>query len=239
MSKELEILVQMQKKDDIIGEKEILTQSLPKQLNNLKTNLSETEKELTDIKHLLEENQKDQKLNELKIRENNDKIDKYKNQLLAIKTNKEYKALNSEISHLEKKNSSIDDDLIELMESEVELRENLKDSEQRYKTALAELKANEEKLKNRIKEVENQIVDIREERNKIAQGLPTNIVKRYAALIKHKSRKAVVYKINDTCGGCGYRIRPQLIIEIDRGEKLISCENCGRILVYEPQDLEK
>ena len=91
-------------------------------------------------------------------------------------------------------------------------------------------------MKNRIKEVEQQIIDVREERNQIAQTLPTNIVKRYAALIKHKARKAVVFKINGACSGCGFKIRPQLVIEIDKGDKLINCENCGRILVYEPQN---
>ena len=238
MSKDLEILVEMQKKDDIIGEKKILTKTLPEQLNSLRTNLTESESELLEVKHQLEENLKDQKLNELKIAENNDKITKYKNQLLTIKTNKEYKALNSEISHLEANNSSVDDVIIEQMELEVELRDALKEAEQRYKSAQDEFKANEERLKNRIKEVEQQIVDIREERNKIAQDLPVSLIKRYSALIKHKARKAVAYKINGACSGCGYKIRPQLKIEIDRGDKLINCENCGRILVYEPQNLE-
>lgn len=236
MIKELEVLIEMQKKDDVIGEKQILTETLPKQLNSLKTNLTESEAELARIKHLLEENKVSQKHNELKISENNDKIAKYKNQLLIIKTNKEYKALNSEISHLEANNSSIDDEILELMEAEAELKEQLIEAEKNHKSAKNEFKENEERLKKRIKEVKQQIQDIRDERNKIAEDLPRNIVKRYAALIKHKARKAVVYKINDACSGCGYRIRPQLIIEIDRGDKIINCENCGRIIVYEPQD---
>jgi uncharacterized protein len=238
MNRELEILVEMQKKDDIIGQKQVLTKTLPEQLNSLRTNLIDSEAELTDVKHQLEENLKDQKLNELKIAENNDKIAKYKNQLLTIKTNKEYKALNSEISHLETNNSLVDDEIIEQMEAEAELRENLQTATDKYKSAQDEFKANEERLKNRIKEVEQQIVNIREERNKIAQDLPITMIKRYGALIKHKARKAVVFKINEACGGCGYKIRPQLVIEIDRRDKLINCENCGRILVYEPQNIE-
>jgi len=237
MSKELEILFEMQKKDDIIGEKEILTKSLPEQLNSLKSNLSQSEDNQNEVKQNLDENLKDQKLNELKIKENNEKTAKYKNQLLIIKTNKEYKALNSEISHLENENSLIDDQIIELMEREAELREELTEAKNNLKSAQEELKANEERLKKRIIEVEDQIKKVREKRNLIAKELPKNIVKRYAALIKNKGRKAVVFKINNACSGCGYQIRPQMIIEIDKGENIVNCENCGRIMIYEPQNL--
>lgn len=239
MKEELEILVEMQKKDDVIGEKKVLTKTLPEQLSSLKHNLTKADEDLKEVKHNLEENLKDQKLKELKIKENIEKTNKYKNQLLTIKTNKEYKALNSEISHLEASNSSVDDDIIELMEQEAELREERKETELRFKSAQDELKQNEEKLKKRIKEVEDQIKKIREERNEIAKKLKTSLVKRYAALIKHKGRKAVAYKINNACSGCGYKIRPQMIIEIDKGEKVVYCENCSRILVYEPQNIVK
>ena len=112
MKEQLEILIQMQKFDTIIGEKNILTKELPQQLNSLKQSLKNADETAAATKSELDENQKDQKLKELDIADNNAKSAKYKNQLLTIETNKEYKALNSEINHLEKQNSGIDDELI-------------------------------------------------------------------------------------------------------------------------------
>ncbi len=234
MIKELKILVKMQECDDIIGEKEILTKQLPEELNNLKQNLETANNNLAETENALEENLKTQKLKELDIKANNEKIEKYKNQLLTIKTNKEYKALNSEVSHLENKNSETDDELIVLMEEEVNIIAQLEIDKKEQKKADDELKANEEKLRKKIEDVEKDIAEYRNKRNILAKELNPQLVRRYALLIKNKNRKAVVFSDNNACGGCGYNIRPQLIIEINEGQKIINCENCGRLLVSKP-----
>ena len=55
-------------------------------------------------------------------------------------------------------------------------------------------------------------------------------------LITNKSGKAVAFVEKNSCSGCGVNLRPQLIIEIKRGKKIISCENCGRLLVAKPEE---
>lgn len=235
MIKELEILIQMQKYDTIIGEKNILTEELPQQLNSLKQALKKADETVNTTKEELEENQKEQKAKELDIADNNTKIAKYKNQLLTIETNKEYKALNSEIDHLEKQNTGIDDELIGLMETESELRERLVENKEAQTKASDELKANEEELKKEINKVKIDIKELKSKRNKLAVELPRDIIRRYGSLIKNKNRKAVVVNDNNACGGCGYTIRPQVVIDIKAGNSLIYCESCGRILVDNPK----
>jgi len=231
MIEELKILVKMQKLDDKIGKKEKRKLELPKQLKSLKENVSNANQKVDAVKQELEENLSLQKKKELEIQDNKAKMDKYKQQLLIIKTNKEYKALNSEIDFLDKKNNQIDDTRVELMEQEEEAREVLSKSEAQKKEADAELQAKEKKLKAKIDEVTKKIEELRSERNDLAKKLPRQLIKRYGALIKNKGRKAVVFNENNACGGCGYKIRPQLQIEINKGDKIISCESCGRIIV--------
>lgn len=221
----------MQKLDKVIGEKNILTKELPQQLNSLKQSLKDADETVAATKSELDENLKDQKLKELDIADNNAKSDKYKNQLLTIETNKEYKALNSEINHLEKQNSGIDDELISLMEVESELKERLGEENKAQKKASDELKANEEKLEKEIQEVQKDIEELKSKRNTLAKDLPRDIIRRYASLIKNKNRKAVVFDDNNACSGCGYTIRPQVAIDIKEGNSVIYCESCGRILV--------
>jgi hypothetical protein len=236
MVNKLDILIEMQKCDDIIGEKEDLMKKLPQELSNLKENLKIANTELENTKALLDENLKQQKLKELEIKSNKEKIAKYKNQLLTIQTNKEYKALNSEVTHLENINTSIDDEIIELMEEEANLRSELESKTEMQKKAQTELNANEEKLKQKIKAVKKEIEEIRNKRNEMAVQLPKTIVKRYAALIKNKNRKAVVFEENGSCSGCHYVIRPQLIIEINNRTNIVNCESCGRMLVAKPEN---
>ncbi len=231
MNKELEILVEMQKLDDVITQKDSLVKSLPKELNGLKNDVKNAEEALNNLKEKLKENKSTQKAKELEIQVNKDKMNKYKEQLLLIKTNKEYKALNSEVNHLAKKNSGIDDENIALMEEEIELQNILAENKKIYEKADKELKENEDRLEKKIKSVKQDSENLRIERNKLAENLPLRIIKRYAALIKTKNRKAVVKKDGNSCSGCGYHLRPQLVIEIEEGKKILNCENCGRILV--------
>ena len=79
-----------------------------------------------------------------------------------------------------------------------------------------------------------EIEQIRDKRNEYATKLSRQILKRYASLIKNKNRKAVVFNENNACSGCGFSIRPQLIIEINNKVRLVHCESCGRILVAKP-----
>lgn len=232
MNNHIPILVEMQKLDDVIAEKLVLTESLPKRLSGLKKDVEDADNQVSETKTRLEENRKDQKLKELEIKSNNDQITKYKNQLLAAQSNKEYKALNSEVAHLENQNSLIDDVILQLMEDESSIKAQLEEELKIQANAKAELKANEDSLNLEIKEVEKEIKKFRDQRNNLAKDLPRALVKRYAALIKNRNRKAVVFNNGNKCGGCGYVLRPQVMIELQKGDEIINCENCGRMLVF-------
>ena len=44
----------------------------------------------------------------------------------------------------------------------------------------------------------------------------------------------MVVTSDNRCGACSVRMRPQLFEEIRVGRKLVTCEICSRILVFEP-----
>ncbi len=57
----------------------------------------------------------------------------------------------------------------------------------------------------------------------------------YNRLRKGKSGIAIspVDKHKLTCRGCYKQLPPQKVMEVRRGEKIILCESCGRILVWD------
>ena len=36
-----------------------------------------------------------------------------------------------------------------------------------------------------------------------------------------------------SCTGCHVQVRPQIVVELHKGEKLVNCPGCGRILYIE------
>ncbi|MDD3052424.1 MAG: hypothetical protein PHR06_14960, partial [Candidatus Cloacimonetes bacterium] len=110
MEEKLKTLILMQKYDDIITQKDDLKIKLPEELKSLQDNSKSAEIVVNEVKIKLENNSVNQKKKELEKTTNFQNIQKYEGQLLNIKTNKEYKALNSEIATLKQKNTAIDDE---------------------------------------------------------------------------------------------------------------------------------
>jgi len=233
MSTQIPLLIEMQKLDDIISGLEIQKKQLPQQLDNLKLSLANATEDLDKTEKLLEQNILTQKSKENEIKSNKDLKLKYGHQLDTIKTNKEYKALNSQIVKLDEKNSEIEEEILLVMEEENYLKKQRDEQRKLKKLADENLKANENILHQEIVEVEKNITLSKEKRTEIGKQLPMSLVKKYVQLIQHKNKKAVVFSSNNACSGCGFHIRPQILIELNDQNKIIYCENCGRILVKE------
>jgi predicted nucleic acid-binding Zn-ribbon protein len=83
--------------------------------------------------------------------------------------------------------------------------------EQNLKTELDELSANREELAGAVDEG--------------ARG-------RYERLFKNKGENVVVGVQHGVCGGCHMRVPPQLLVQCQGQQELVTCSNCGRILYY-------
>lgn len=231
MTSQIQVLIKMQKIDDKISEKEAVKVKLPQQLNSLVLSVKNAEEELDTIKKKIEDIQLRQKNKEAEIKSNNDLIKKYEHQLEGIKNNKEYKALNSQISLLQDKNTQIENEILNIMDEEAQVNQKLNDALNNKKNADSNLQANESLLNKEIEKVEVEINQLKDSRTELAKQIPMTIVKKYVQLIKNKNRKAVVFNSNNACSGCGFHIRPQILIDLKENNKSIYCENCGRILV--------
>jgi len=237
MIERLRTLARMQKFDDEIGRCRELQKILPQQLYALIEAVDSAQAKLLQTETVRSGIVKRQKELEVEIKHNQDLIRKYGNQLADIKTNKEYKALNSEIASLTQKNKEIEDMLLELMETESELKKETEKDKQELAVAEKAKSAKESDLRAQIAALDGNIEELRSQRNDLARGLPIPLIKQYSNLIKYKNNIAVAYNNNGACGGCGFVIRPQMRIELDLRRKIISCESCGRLLINRFDDI--
>lgn len=229
----------MQKFDDEIGRCRELQKILPRQLNTLIQDVETASAKVQETRNVKEGIIKRQHELEGEIKHNNELRLKYGNQLADIKTNKEYKALNSEIASLTQKNSDIESTLIELMETETEINKQLASYQDELKAAEKHKSDKEDDLRQQISELDGKIEDLRKKRTELAVTLHSDpLVKQYGNLIKNKNNQAVAYNQNGACSGCGFVIRPQIRIELELRKKIHNCESCGRILMNRFNDSE-
>ena len=92
----------------------------------------------------------------------------------------------------------------------------------------------------RTAEDEKQLTELRNERNSASSGLKPQLLSQYERIRKKWHGSAVAEVVDSRCTGCNIALRPQFVQEVRRGDEVLQCESCGRLLFYNPPvDIEK
>lgn len=233
MNQELENLISLQRIDNEINMIESLAGDLPKKVSN-------KEKRIDELKSLLlklndEHESIDKQIRKL-TSDNEDshiKLNKYKDQLYLVKSNREYDALNNEIDHL--KNIIIEYEE-KLVEFELE-KEKIIDSKNAFETELQEitnqLVKDKEQLQNALLNSEEDLKKLNLDRQTLINKIDTKFLTNYNEL--HKRGNAVVSLNSDCCGNCFSILPPQMIVEVKSNNIIHSCTSCGVYLFFEEE----
>lgn len=72
-----------------------------------------------------------------------------------------------------------------------------------------------------------------ERRRKLGEGIPRHLFSTYDRMVRTRRGQALSEVHNDgICAACRMKVRPKIFSDVRRGDQLITCENCGRILYF-------
>jgi uncharacterized protein len=231
---ELALVVRLQGLDRKIAGLENEVAALPKQISEIEKALESHKRRLEADRAALAANQRERKKLEGEVQVNEQKITKLKDQMLQTKTNEQYRAFQHEISYCESEIRKSEDKILDLMEQSEPLDANVKTAEIELKRE-SELVENEkrrarEKMAGNKKLIEEGLA----ERNSIKTNMGPSLYADYER-IRRKTRGTVVAEaIDGRCDTCMITLRPQFLQELKLGGKIMYCESCGRILMYNP-----
>ena len=238
MYQHLPIILKLQDIDAEIDKLKSKKDKIPVELRVLDAELIKYKNKFQTQNNALEELQKERRSKERQLLLHVEKIEKYKTQRLSVKTNKEYAALESEIADLEEANSTIEDEILELMISIDEATDNLE-------IAKNDLKANEDKLKEKREillfeenDIERQIAKWDQEREGFVGDINSALMNRYNKWRIRRGGSMVATIVGQSCGGCHLNLPPQLINEVRKEKELHTCNSCGRILYWKNEKAE-
>jgi len=233
---DLALLLDLQEIDDELGELERSKIYLPEMIHRLESEITNLQTEIEESKTTLLESQKEQKALELEIDSDKQQLENYQRQMRTIKTNKEYDALTAEIDSKKLEISEKEERVLTLMATIDECREK----ETELSSRLEEVKnGNSEQLKHlneQSSSLQAKIDNRLEKRNKLAGNIKRQVIGIYERVRKGKGGLVVVPIRKRACGGCFKQIPPQRIQEIRRGDRIFSCDSCGRILIWSDED---
>ncbi len=169
---------------------------------------------------------------EMEVNGKQDLIRKYKNQLLEIKNNEQFHALQHEITAVENEIRKIEDVELDLMEKSEQAQVIVKEVEAQLKETTLRLQLQRKELIQNEEIIAKQITALKDERAQLALKLDEDILDRYERIFHSKHGEAMVRIINGMCSGCHLKLTAQEIHHAQYGADLTACTNCGRILYW-------
>lgn len=226
-------LIELQDIDTQLMELEDILGDLPKKVDELILEEKQVIKNIEDGKQRIKEIKLDLNKIELRVKEDNQKIDHLKDQLFKVTTNKQYDALMQEIDHLKEqldKDETVD---IELMEEKDTLEEEIMNQEKNVELVSKDLSERRESLGKMLKETAEQKNQLENDRNKLVESIEEPFLKRYNVVRQARRGTAVVPVLGASCSGCGAVVPPQKIAEIRADKTPNTCDECSRFLFIE------
>src|SRR3984893_8456596 len=159
MSPEIEHLISLQVTDREIQRLRAEIAELPKRVASIEEKLAGTKASLEKARSSVKTDEAARRKYETVITDQRQKISKYRDQSLEVKTNDQYKALLHEIQFAEKEIAANEDKILELMVNTDAREKEVKAAQAEMKAETAEIEREKEQARERTAEDEKQLTE--------------------------------------------------------------------------------
>ncbi len=232
MHPDIEILIELQGLDQEIARLSAEIAYLPKHIADIEAKLNEHVQQVESDKGVLAAHYKERKRLEAEIGIVREKISKYKDQMLAVKTNEQYKALQHEIEFAETNIRGFEDQILEKMVLDEELEAAVKKAQAKLATEKVVVEKEKAEATARTREDEKEVAERKSHRGELQAKVSESSYRLYTYLMQARKGLAITEATNSSCGGCHVLLRPQAYNEVKMNDKIRTCESCSRILYY-------
>lgn len=162
------------------------------------------------------------------------KVSKYKDQLMEAKDNRQFHALQHEIATFGEEVQRIEGLIIEKMLELDDLTAKVKAAEATLAKDRQSVAAQKTAIDAEVSALKQSLEGLTAERATIAASVPKAALSTFDTVFKARKNLAVVKVIDGLCEGCRVRLRPHLFNQLRAADTIIQCESCQRIVYYVP-----
>jgi predicted nucleic acid-binding Zn-ribbon protein len=234
MLPDLKLVIRLQEVDNRLADLTREISALPKHIAEIEKKLISHERKLEADHAALAANQKERKKCETDIQTQEQKISKLKDQTLGAKSNDVYRAFQSEIEFCQKEIRKCEDRILELMGESEPLDKNAKAAELALKAEKAQVEAQKHQARERTAVDQKASADLVKERAEIVAGITPAVYQRYTRVCKMRRGIGIAEAIDGRCSACNMSMRLQFFQDLKKGDEVMACESCLRILYYNP-----
>jgi len=239
LNKEIEQLTELQVIDLEIGKLDAEKDTKLAGLREREEIFEESESSIMERQEKIEAAEQRRREIEAELSDELSRLKERQSKMMQVQTNREYQSLLKEIEDGKKSNKDREEEIVQLMETieaDTKIMDEQAGSSQAEKKALAKETKEAKKFSDAI---EKKKTGILKKRNSMAKKIKTPVLKKYDMLRERRNGKAIVPVTKGVCQGCFMSIPPQQFNDILRGDKMLNCPTCQRILYHQPEKSEE
>jgi len=235
MSPELDRLITLQKVESTIADARAAIATHPQRLADADARLDEAKRVVDATKERLKESQEARRALEKDAAVYQGRLTKFKDQLSAVKTNREYQAMQHEIATAQADLGSVEEKVLERMLEADTLAVDAKRAEAALVVRRKETEAEKKELAQDLATAEASLKQATEARAALVKDVEPRLVALFEQVARVRKGVAICSATRDgLCSLCHVRLRPSVFQQVRQNDGVIQCESCQRVLYWVP-----
>lgn len=224
-------LLELQRVDDELVALQTDYDGLPGHRERIEAERIACDEQLAAAKRALQDAEGGMRQAEVALQDREALLQRLESQQFQVKSNDAYTALLREMDHAREAISAHETKILEHMDAIEQSRGQLAGIEKHVDETRSRLEAERRAIDARDEECTREIARLQVLRSEVRPGVERELLTHYERVAKRR-RPSVILVKEERCGGCRVGIPPQSFIEILRGNAVVTCGNCSRILIH-------
>jgi predicted nucleic acid-binding Zn-ribbon protein len=233
MSPDLDRLIKLQELDSTIEDARRRVAAHPQRMAEVDNRLNEARQRVEAAKQRLKENMEARRALEKEAAVFQGRVSKFKEQLSAVKTNREYQAMQHETETAQRDLGAVEEKVLEQMLEADAIAADVKQAEALLATEQKAVDLEKATMSRDLAAVETALKTASEARAALVAQSDPRLIAQFEQVARARKGIAICAATADgLCSACHVRLRPQVFQEVRRNDAIIQCFSCNRILYY-------
>lgn len=236
MKEGLQQLLKLQEVDKKLSSLEEAKEKYPAEIDQRRSNIEKARSVLSELEAQSEESAKQQRHCEREIESSKASLREREERFSVVTTNKEYDSLQLEIEICKKTIAEHETQLLKAIDSQERIQEQIDDEQEAFEEVRAVEQERIDELEGQLGTMQEQIDEVEKSREVVAKSIDDQLLQTYKRKKGRRGiRVAAIHK--NACGACYYQMPAQMLNEVRVGDRVIYCESCGAIMVWDEQSV--
>ncbi|HKO97997.1 MAG TPA: C4-type zinc ribbon domain-containing protein [Pyrinomonadaceae bacterium] len=235
MKAEIQQLVALQNLDTSIRKLQEELEAIPERRAEIEKEFDQRAFEIRALENSRDEARHTRTRLETEVGEQRTRVERAERNLMSSKKPDEYTAAIREADAARKQISALETQILEQMEAFEKAQASLDERADEIASLNSDREARLQLFDGETRLQAEKLADDRKERERLLGILPKPMGALYNRIsARIRDGVAVAEARNGACMACFMSLRPQAMAQVRRGDEVMTCDNCNRILYYVP-----